>query len=52
MSISDETLTGLFKGKEDKINARGLFSECVQNAGAEPLHSQFDIKVMIMESGI
>ena len=43
MSISDETLTGLFNGrdKEDKINARGLFSECVQNAGAEPLHSQF-----------
>ena len=45
MTISDETLTELFEDKEDKINERGLFSECVQDAGAELLYFQFDIEV-------
>jgi hypothetical protein len=45
MTISDETLTELFEDKEDKINERGLFSECIQNAGAELLYFQFDIEV-------
>ena len=45
MSISDELLTDLFQDKEDKINERGLFVECVQNAGAELLYFQFDVEV-------
>ena len=45
MTISDEALTALFEDKEDKINERGLFSECVQEAGAELLYFQFDIEV-------
>ena len=45
MPISEEILTDLFGDKEDKINERGLFSECVQNAGAELLYFQFDIEV-------
>jgi len=45
-------LTELFEGEEDKINERGLLSECVQSAGAELLYFQFDIKVMMMEPGI
>ena len=45
MTISDETLTELFEDKEGKINERGLFSDCVQQAGAELLYFQFDIEV-------
>lgn len=45
MPISEEILTDLFEDKEAKINERGLFSECVQNAGAELLYFQFDIEV-------
>ena len=44
MAISDEVLTELFEDKEDKINERGLFVECVQNAGAELLYFQFDVE--------
>ena len=45
MTICDEALTELFEDKEDKINERGLFSEGVQEAGAELLYFQFDIEV-------
>lgn len=45
MTISDEALTELFEDKEDKINERGLFSECVKEAGAELLYFQFDVEV-------
>ena len=45
MGVSEEILTDLFEDKEDKINERGLFSECVQDAGVELLYFQFDIEV-------
>lgn len=45
MGVSEEILTDLFEDKEDKINERGLFSECVQDAGVDLLYFQFDIEV-------